>query len=176
MSSMARTMRLAAFIATVLTPIFALLGWQPLAITAGTCAYHLLMRLGVGAAMDALRRKPMDPYRPWFRQHPLEARLYALLQVQRWKTSMPTYDPDQFDRRQHTWMEIAQAMCQAEAIHEIIAVLSFLPLAAIPALGAPAAFIITSILASALDMMFVIMQRYNRPRVLMIAEKLKQPA
>lgn len=38
---------------------------------------------------------------------------------------MPTYRPDWFDPRLHSWKEIAQTMCQSEVVHEIIAVLSF---------------------------------------------------
>lgn len=38
---------------------------------------------------------------------------------------IPTYVPDLFDPRKHTWDQIQQATCQAESDHEKIAVLSF---------------------------------------------------
>ena len=41
---------------------------------------------------------------------------------------MPTYDSALFSPQKHTWDEIAQAMCQAELVHEVIAVLSFVPI------------------------------------------------
>ena len=56
--------------------------------------------------------------------------------------------------------------CQAELGHETIVVLSFVPIVAGHWLGGYLAFIITSILAAMFDMMFVIMQRYNRQRIL----------
>ena len=64
----------------------------------------------------------------------------------------------------HTWDEIAQAMCQAELVHETIVVLSFLPVAASVWFGAAAVFLVTSLAAAAFDLMFVMMQRYNRGR------------
>ncbi len=101
--------------------------------------------------------------------------LYEKLQVKKWKRGMPTYDPSLFDPRLHTWGEIAQAMCQAELVHETIAVLSFLPIAAGAWFGDYPVFIITSVLAAACDTMFVIMQRYNRQRVMKLLRRESAP-
>ena len=84
---------------------------------------------------------------------------------------MPTYDPSCFDPKIHTWAEIAQAMCQAEIVHEVIVVLSFLPLLAAIPFGAFPVFLITSLLAAVYDLTFVIMQRYNRPRIIKFIKK-----
>ena len=84
---------------------------------------------------------------------------------------MPAYEGDLFDPRKHSWDEIAQAMCQAELVHETIALLSFLPLLAVRWFGSFGVFLITSVLSALLDLMFVTMQRYNRPRVVRLAEK-----
>ena len=84
---------------------------------------------------------------------------------------MPTYDPKVFDSKLHTWDEIAQAMCQAELVHEVIVLLSFLPLFAAIPFGAFPVFLITSLISALYDLSFVIMQRYNRPRVVRIFEK-----
>lgn len=70
-----------------------------------------------------------------------------------------------------TLSEIAQAMCQAEIVHEIIIILSFVPIAFIPRFGAAPVFIITSLLAAELDLSFVILQRFNRPRILKISRR-----
>lgn len=78
---------------------------------------------------------------------------------------MPAYSPDTFSNKKHTWDEIAQAMCQSELVHETNIVLSFAPLVASVRFGAFSVFLITSICAAVLDLMFVIMQRYNRPRI-----------
>lgn len=174
MSNMARIMKLSAVVCVVLTVLFAALGITPLTITAGTCAYHLLMRLVVGFAFDKALNNHVDYSHGWFRLRDFEEKLYERLRVGSWKAKMPTYDPAAFDRHKHSWEEIAQAMCQAELVHEVIAVLSFLPVAASVWLGAAPVFVITSVLSAGFDMMFVIMQRYNRPRILKIVQRVKE--
>ena len=91
--------------------------------------------------------------------------LYEKLSIKNWKRRLPTYDHTLFDPRVHTWEEIAQAMCQAELIHETIVMLSFLPIAEGIGFGAYPVFIVTSVLAAGCDTLFVMMQRYNRQRV-----------
>ena len=137
----------------------------PLAITSGTIAYHFVMRLMVGLAFHATMRNKADYRKRWYQISKREMAVYEKLKVKKWKRRMPTYDPALFDPRLHTWEEIVQAMCQAELVHETIAVLSFLPIAAGVWFGEFPVFIVTSVLSAACDMVFVIMQRYNRQRV-----------
>ena len=142
-----------------------------LAITFGTISYHLVMRLLVGLAYNCCMKNRADYRKSWYQQKGFEPKLYEALQVKSWKGKMPTYESDLFDPRRHSWDEIAQAMCQAELVHETIAVLSFLPVLAVRWFGSFGVFLITSVLSALLDLMFVIMQRYNRPRVVRLAEK-----
>lgn len=137
----------------------------PLAITSGTIAYHFVMRLMVGLAFHATMRNKADYRKRWYQVSKREMAIYEKLKVKQWKRRMPTYDPALFDPRLHTWEEIVQAMCQAELVHETIAVLSFLPILAGIWFGEYPVFIVTSVLSAACDMVFVIMQRYNRQRV-----------
>ena len=136
----------------------------PLAITSGTIAYHFVMRLMVGLAFHATMRNKADYRKRWYQVSKREMAVYEKLKVKQWKRRMPTYDPALFDPRLHTWEEIVQAMCQAELVHETIAVLSFLPILAGIWFGEYPVFIVTSVLSAACDMVFVIMQRYNRQR------------
>ena len=136
-----------------------------LAITSGTIAYHFVMRLMVGLAFHATMRNKADYRKRWYQVSKREMAVYEKLKVKQWKRRMPTYEPALFDPRLHTWEEIVQAMCQAELVHETIAVLSFLPILAGIWFGEYPVFIVTSVLSAACDMVFVIMQRYNRQRV-----------
>ena len=142
-----------------------------LAITGGTLFYHLAMRLGVGLSFQGLMRNRADCKRRWYRVGPREMAFYERLGVKRWKGKMPTYDGALFDPRVHTWEEIAQAMCQAELVHETIAVLSFVPIAAGSRFGAYPVFIATSVLAAGYDLLFVAVQRYNRRRIMALLER-----
>jgi len=149
---------------------------QPLllsaAITCGTVAYHFIMRLAVGGLYDVLMHNRARLHRAWYRPHPWEERLYRRLGIHRIKGSLPTYAPALFSPRLHTWDEIAQAMCQAELVHETIAVLSFVPLLAIPCFGSWPVFLLTSLAAAGIDLLYAAVQRYNRPRVLRLMERL----
>ena len=137
-----------------------------LAITAGTVAYHFLMRLAVGTVLARLPGDWRDWHHRWYQPLSFEARLYRRLQVKRWKRYMPTYAPEEFDPRQHSTAELLVASCQAEVVHEVIVVLSFLPLAVIPIWGAAPVFLLTSLGAALFDGSFVVLQRFNRPRFL----------
>jgi hypothetical protein len=67
--------------------------------------------------------------------------------------------------------EVIGATCQAEIVHETIMALSLLPIILIPYLGAAVAFIITSVLSVLIDFAFVMLQRYNRPRLVQIKNR-----
>lgn len=88
---------------------------------------------------------------------------------------MPTYDRSLFDPQVHTWAEIAQAMCQAELVHETIAALSFLPIVESIWFGTYPVFIVTSVFAAAFDMLFVMIQRYNRQRIMKLLKQKNIP-
>ena len=136
-----------------------------LAITFGTITYHLGMRLLVGLLYNIGMKNRANYTKKWYQIHSWESRLYQFLKVKKWKAKMPTYKPDTFSNKKHTWDEIAQAMCQSELVHETNIVFSFLPLVASVRFGAFSVFLITSICSAIFDLMFVIMQRYNRSRI-----------
>ena len=147
-------------------------GWAiSFAITFGTFFYHFAMRLFVGHALNCIMGNRADYTKKWYQLRPFEEKLYGFLQVKKWKGKMPTYDPSLFDRRLHSWEEIAQAMCQAELVHEVIVVFSFLPLLATIPFGSFFVFLITSLLSAAFDLCFVIMQRFNRPRIITLIDR-----
>ncbi len=143
------------------------------AVTFGTTAYHFMMRLAVGGIIDTFMQNHADYSKRWYQCRPWETRLYKRLHMQQWKHWIPSFQPDYFDPKKHSWDEIAQAMCQAELVHEVNVILSFLPIVFSYWFGALAVFIVTSLLAALFDMIFVIMQRYNRPRILRLIQKKK---
>lgn len=136
------------------------------AITFGTTAYHFLMRLSVGFLFDKTMNNRADYTKSWYQCRTWETKLYERLHVKRWKRGIPTYDSSLFDCKKHSWHEIVQASCQAELVHEVIALLSFLPILFSVWFDATAVFLITSVLAASVDITFVIIQRYNRPRMM----------
>ena len=136
-----------------------------IAITLCTCFYHFAMRLIVGLCIDAIFRNKMNYNKWWFRERKFEARLYKILRVKKWKNRLPTFNSEYFDLKKHSIEEIIQATCQAEVGHEIMMVLSFVPVIFTIWFGSLVAFLITSFIAFCFDSVFVIMQRFNRPRL-----------
>lgn len=155
----------------VFLPIFILTrhaAIEAVTITLGVALYHFVMRLAVGTAVHCMMKNKADHTRAWFREKRFEGRLYQCLRVRKWKKYLPTYSPKAFDTSQKTVKELIGATCQAEIVHEIIMVFSLLPIAFIPLLGGAAAMIVTSVLSMLFDSLFVMLQRYNRPRLVRV--------
>ena len=135
------------------------------AITFGTCFYHFGMRLVVGHGIDAIFRNKMNYNRWWFKERKYEMKFYNFIRVKKWKKHLLTYNPEYYDVRKHSFEEIIQATCQAEIVHEINMILSFVPVIFTIWFGSLVAFLVTSAVAFCFDGIFVIMQRFNRPRL-----------
>ena len=140
-------------------------------ITIGITLYHFAMRLAVGTVVNLIMNNQANYKSVWFREKSFENKLYKRMRVRKWKKYLPTYSPETFDTSQKTVKEIVGATCQAEIVHEVIMVFSLLPIALIPFLGGAAAFIITSVLSMMIDCVFVILQRYNRPKLVKVMER-----
>lgn len=140
------------------------------AISFGTTLYHFAMRLLAGLLVPLCVRK-YNHSNWWFRPRKWENSLYHKLKVRKWKKNLPTFDPSQFSTQTNTLPQIVQNMCQAELVHVVIVIFSFVPLAFIPILGAFWVFLITSLASALLDCVFIFAQRYNRPRLVRIIEK-----
>ena len=147
---------------------------ETVTITIGITLYHFVMRLAVGTIVNFIMKNRANHKNIWFRQKSFENKLYKLICVRKWKKYLPTYSPDTFDPSQKTVKEIVGATCQAEIVHEIIMALSLLPITLIPFLGGAAAVIITSVLAMLFDSLFVILQRYNRPKLIKVMERFQK--
>lgn len=141
-----------------------------LTITMGVFAYHFVMRLAVGLIIDKIFNNNISYNKKWFKPIKFEEKIYRFLRVKRWKKYIPSYNPATFSLN-NTYSQIASATCQAELVHEIIILLSFLPILLAIWFGELAVFVITSVLAALIDLIFVILQRYNRPRILKIKLK-----
>ena len=147
---------------------------EVITITVGVTLYHFAMRLAVGYTVNFVMKNKANHNNAWFREKSFENKLYKLIGVRKWKKYLPTYSPDTFDTEKRTVEEIIGATCQAEIVHEIIMILSLLPITLIPSLGSAPAFVITSVLSMLFDSMFVILQRFNRPKFVKIMKRFRK--
>ena len=106
---MAKAMKWAAAGSLLLTLVFTALHFAEIswalscAITFGTCFYHFAMRLMVGHLLNRIIGNQADYTKGWYQLRAFEIPIYEALQVKRWKSNMPTYDPSAFDPKLHTW-------------------------------------------------------------------------
>ena len=135
-----------------------------------TIMYHFWVRIIMGN-VSKLFKKHLNYKQWWFKEKSFEKGLYKLLRVKEWKGKALTYNPELFSLKEHSLEEIANTMVKSEVDHWINEVISLSTLLFIIPWGRTWAFVISAIIAMIFDSQFIIIQRYNRPRVLKILEK-----
>lgn len=107
----------------------------------------------------------------YFKEKSFEKKLYKVLCVKKWKKKLPTWNEDSFNIKVHSATEVLKAMCASEVYHLTCVCLSFLTiLYAIP-FGKFLIFFWTAFICALFDFLFVIIQRFNRPRFLCLLKK-----
>ena len=84
---------------------------------------------------------------------------------------MLTSFPEYFNLRKHSLEELAQVTCQAEIIHESNVLISVSALLGAIPFGMLWFFVLSSLASGCFDMIFVVMQRYNRSRLISLLER-----
>lgn len=141
------------------------------AITFGMFSYHIIIRFISPVILQLIFRKKYNYKSKWFKTNSWERKLYQILKIKKWKVHVMTYNPKEFSFKLNSPQEIVNNMCHAEVVHELIMVLSFTSILFAISFGSFVVFLITSILAALVDSIFVMIQRYNRPRIVKIVEK-----
>ena len=139
-------------------------------VTAFTVLYHFWGRILLGKLTLHL---PINYQYWWFKERRFEKGLYKLLHVRKWKEKVLTFDPAAFDVSTHTYEELATTMSKAETDHWINELLSLTTLLFPLLWGQFWLFFSTVIIAMLFDAQFIVVQRYNRPRVLRVIERKK---
>lgn len=139
-------------------------------ITAFTIMYHFWVRIIMGN-VSKLFTNYINYNQWWFRERKFEKGFYKVLRVKDWKGKALTYNPESFSLKEHSLEEIANTMSKSEVDHWINEVISLSTiLFAIP-WGALRIFLITAMAAMIFDSQFIIIQRYNRPRIVRILNR-----
>ena len=135
-------------------------------IVAFMLVYHLWLRIIMGNVTKLFK---LNYNMKWFKEHSFERKLYKLLKVKKWKGKALTYNPELFSIKKYSYHEIANTMTKAETDHWINELISLSSLLFAFLWGKFPIFLITCIAAMLFDMQFILIQRYNRPRVLKLA-------
>ena len=137
-------------------------------IVAFMIMYHLWARIIFGNVTKLF--KP-DYSNRWFREKKFEKHLYKLLCVHKWKDKTLTYNPGESSLRDRSFEEIARAMTKAELDHWVNQLISLASILFALLWGQWWIFILTAVASMVFDGQFIVIQRYNRPRILKIIEK-----
>ena len=124
-------------------------------IIAFTIMYHFGVRIIMGN-VSKIFKKHINYRQWWFKE---------------WKEKALTYNPESFSLKKHSLEEIANTMVKSEVDHWINEVISLSTLLFIIPWGKMWAFIISAICAMIFDSQFIIIQRYNRPRIVKIIKR-----
>jgi len=139
-------------------------------ITTFTVMYHLWMRIILGNITKLFK---INYKQRWFKERKFEKKLYKILRVKKWKGKALTYNPELFSLKNYSLEEIANTMSKAETDHWINEIISLSTLLFAIPWGEFWIFLITAIAAMLFDTQFIVIQRYNRPRIVKILEKRK---
>ena len=139
-------------------------------ITAFTITYHFWGRIILGN-ISKLFKKYINYNQWWFKEKWFEKNLYEILRVKKWKGKVLTYNPEQFDLKTNSLDQIANTMVKSEIDHWINEVISISTMFFGLIWGETWIFVITALAAMIFDGQFIVIQRYNRPRVLKILER-----
>lgn len=144
------------------------------AIVFGSVAAHfLIMYISAPIVFLVFQKKyKYDSF--WFRQKGFEKKLYKSLRVKEWKTKLPAYNSKEYSLQCNDMETIIYNMCHAEVVHEVIMLASYLPVLFGKIFSNYWLIIALSFVFSCTHLSFVIIQRYNRPRIIRIYEKTKQ--
>ena len=139
-------------------------------ITAFTITYHFWGRIILGN-VSKLFRKHINYKQWWFKERKFEKKLYEVLKVKKWKGKALTYNPEQFDLKENSLEQILNTMTKSEVDHWINEAISISTMFFGLIWGETWIFVLTAIAAMIFDGQFIVIQRYNRPRVIKIIEK-----
>ena len=130
--------------------------------------YHFWGRIIMGNVSKLLK---INQNHWWFQEKSFEKPLYRFLRVKNWKGKALTYNPESFSLTAHSLNEVATVMTKSEVDHWINEAISLFSILFSLLWGELWIFVLTAVLAMIFDAQFIVIQRFNRPRILRIIQK-----
>ena len=143
-----------------------------IAIVLGATAIHFFIMFLSAPIVFTIFRKRFNYSSAWFNQKSFEKSMYRVLRVKDWKSKVPAYDSREYSLKDHLPEEIIMNMCHAEVVHEVICVLSYIPILLGRVIGDYKILILTSMIFSCCHLPFIFIQRFNRPRIISVKNRI----
>ena len=135
-----------------------------------TIMYHFWVRIILGN-VSKLFKKKINYKQKWFQELKFEKSLYKLLHVKEWNDKAFTYNPRDFSLKDRSLEDILNTTAKSEVDHWINEAISVSTMFFGLIWGKPWLFIISAICAMIFDSQFIIIQRYNRPRLAKVVQR-----
>ena len=135
-----------------------------------TIMYHFWVRIIMGNVLK-LFKKHITYKQYFFKEKKFEKKFYDLIKVKSWKDKVLTYAPQEFDLKENSLETVANNMAKAELEHWINSLISISTISFGFISNVFWPFIVSAIFAMAFETQFIVLQRYNRPRVVKIIER-----
>ena len=135
-----------------------------------TIMYHFWVRIIMGNVLK-LFKKHITYKQYFFKEKKFEKKFYDLIKVKSWKDKVLTYAPQEFDLKENSLETVANNMAKAELDHWINSLISISTISFGFISNVFWPFIVSAIFAMAFETQFIVLQRYNRPRVVKIIER-----
>ena len=139
-------------------------------------SYHIIVRIIWGMAVE---HTPLDKFNPdnkLYQSRGFETAYFKKVKVRNWKDNMPVAHPQRWDVREREMEDIIKSSCQAEIDHEGNIILSLITIFFAYDASSFRMLLFTALSASFVDYLFVLIQRFNRPRFVRYAERLERIA
>ena len=138
-----------------------------------TVMYHFWVRIIMGNVSKLFKRH-LNYKQCWFKEKSFEKGIYKFLRVKEWKGKALTYNPELFSLKENSLEDIANTTAKVEIDHWVNEIISLTTLLFAIPWGVFEAFLISAIAAMIFDAQFIVIQRYNRPRIARILAKKKK--
>jgi hypothetical protein len=137
-------------------------------LASGWIFYHTFIRLESGDVLNMLRPS-FDYGSRLFRERENETKIYEKMGIRKWKKYLPTYVPGSFDISKRPIRAVIYESCKSETDHIINLVFNFGSVSFCLLTRDPAGnfwfFFLTAVAGGFIETVFIIEQRYNRPRL-----------
>lgn len=141
-----------------------------ISVILGSVSAHFIIMHVSAPFVFIIFRKKFNYSSFWFAPKKFEKNLYKILRVKELKTMVPAYESDEYSLKSHIAEEVIMNMCHAEVVHEVISITSYLPIIYGLVISHWGVLILTSFVFSCCHLIFVMIQRYNRPRIVRLYE------
>lgn len=127
--------------------------------------YQVITRLLVGSICEGIFENGINSSSDWFKTSEFEERFYGSVGIKYLKRALPKCERTDFSLRRQSIQDIIDAGCEIEAEHEINIGVSMLGILFAVPFGYTWVFIVFAAVAVLYDLVFIAVQRYNRPRL-----------